>query len=131
MTTEDELKALQAQHDSLKESVERDKKALELKQNMYELSKSRPRPPDTSIGGQMKFLLKKYGLYRSFYLITIGLVMVNIGFLLRGLLPIDAIGILVIGYGIYCIPWVKDFFKDEVIPKVKEEQRRKEINDSF
>jgi len=125
MTTEEELKAIQDEYDSMNIDYNRFQKAVELQNKLQELKRIQKKTilTDTSMGGQMRFLLEKHGLRTTFYCLIAGMTILLVGLVTPYYLVKDIpfalaffnLGpVLIIGYGVYSIPFVKEFFKDEV-----------------
>ncbi|TLX66567.1 MAG: hypothetical protein E6L03_09000 [Thaumarchaeota archaeon] len=129
MTTEEELKALQDEYDSLNIDYNRYQKAVEIQAKLQELRKIQKRTvlTDTSLGGQMRFVLEKNGLRTTFYCFIFGMVIFLIGAITPyytvkdipfALAFFNLVPVLLIGFGIYSIPFIKEFL-NEVKPKVE------------
>ena len=124
MTTDEELKTLQAEYDSIKHELDNEDKLNELKLKITTLSAQRQNSKvPTDMGGQIKYWLVQHGLRRSFYLFIFGATLMDIGLYIplswTNGIPLYAIGFLIILYAIYEIPMVKAFLAEEIVTREK------------
>ena len=131
MTTKEQLDEAKR---LLKEQEEQDKLTIEFQAVEAKLDAYRKKKPPNDIGGQMRWILEQYGLRTTFYCFIFGMTIILIGLLtpyslvapIPGGLTFFSLGpVALFGYGIYKIPFVNEFLKDEIESKTSKSRSKK------
>ena len=104
MVAAEKKKRLEAMKQELKLHKDNLKLEMEIAQTEQELSRFKST-------GSIKTWLQSRGLLKPFVLIVLGIIMVDVGEAIQYLyLPL--VGILILGFGVWQIPYVHDFLAD-------------------